>query len=94
MPQYEQRKNQLLSYLHIYLSKGLRMEWIILGMVKSLNNGDKVTLKQMKSIMSFLERETPFISKSRSEIIKHFSPIIGQKQKEAYNGTTLCQFLQ
>ncbi len=94
MNPYYQRKNQLLIYLHIYLSKRLRMEWIILGMIKSLNNNDKITQKQINSIMSFIERETPFISMSRTQIVKYFSPLIGPKQKEAYNGTTLCQFLQ
>lgn len=87
------RKNQLLRYIHIYLSKKLNMEFVLVKIVDQLNENRPITERQFQSIIKFIEREKPFITMNRSEIRNYFDEwISNQTFKENKNGHTLCEF--
>ena len=92
---YEVRKNQLLRYLQLYLSKKLNMEIILIRIVDRLKNNQPISLKQFNSIIKFLEREPQFISMNREGIRMYFdcliTPSINKEKKIGTN--TLCEFL-
>jgi hypothetical protein len=76
MNDYNFKKQTLIHYLQIYLSKKRNMNIVFVGIVKRLKNNQKITKKQFNSIISYLELETPFLKFSRNELISYFSSLI------------------
>ena len=76
MNEYNIKKQILIHYLQIYLSKKRNMNIVFVGIVKRLKNNQKITKKQFNSIISYLELETPFLKFSRNELISYFSSLI------------------
>jgi len=94
MNENDTRKSQLLNYLYLYQTKGLRIEWIINSMIKSLNNNEKITPNEFNSVIKFLERERPFYQMSRREIKQYFKYLIGQRfKKENHNDINLYDII-
>ena len=62
MNDYNFKKQTLIHYLQIYLSKKRNMNIVFVGIVKRLKNNQKITKKQFNSIISYLELETPFFT--------------------------------
>ena len=52
------------------------MKPIMYQILKRIKNDQQMTYKQFLSIIKFLERERPFVTKSRSQIFEHFKPLI------------------
>ena len=95
---YNHRKNELLTYLQLYLlKKNLKMKMVIKGIYKRIKSNNRITLKQFNSIIKFLEREPKFVQLSREQIFEYFSfLIISQnefpKEKITYESNTLTKF--
>lgn len=88
----EHKRSILIRYLDGYLSKyKLNMKWIMNNIIMKLKNDGKITLKQFYSVLSFIEREPPFLNMSRDQILKHFDEIIEKEplvKKESKNDDT------
>jgi len=91
---YEIKRNQLLRYLQLYLSKKLNMEIVLIRIVDRLKKKQPISINQFNSIIKFLEREPQFISMNREGIRVYFDCLITPSIKEKNIGTnTLCEFL-
>jgi hypothetical protein len=80
---YHNKKQQLLYYIHLYLSKNLRMNIVLEGIKNKLYSDQLISQKQFKSIIKFLEREPFFRNWNRKQIFTHFKSLI-----EINNNTT------
>ena len=89
---YHNKKQQLLYYIHLYLSKKLRMNIVFIGIINQLKSYHKITVKQYNSIIKFIEREPKFINRDRDYILNYFSPLIHIERKN-YEPNTLCKFI-
>ena len=98
MNDYQFKKQKLIHYLQIYLSKKLNMEFVLLGIIKKLKNNHKITIKQFRSILSYLEREPQFLKFNRTQIETYFLPIIQINnttiKRSNYEPNTLTPFFQ
>ena len=90
--EYQNKKQQLLNYLQLYLSKKLRMNIVFIGIINQLKSYHKITVKQYNSIIKFIEREPKFINRDRDYILNYFSPLIHIERKN-YEPNTLCKFI-
>ena len=74
----EQKRNLLIEYLNIYLSKRkLKMKPVMKEIKRRVEEGILITPKQFNSIIKFLEREPKLLGlQSRSNIYQFFSPFI------------------
>jgi len=89
------KKQQLLRYLQLYLSKKLNMEIVLINIVNRLKKNKPISEKQWNSIIKFIEREPQFVSMNREEIRFYFDGFITPQLKENRIGSnTLCEFLQ
>ena len=69
--------NQLLRYTNLYIQKpNLYMKPIIISIRNNLINGQDITIKQLKSIISFLRYEKPHRGQSDKNIIEYYSCFI------------------
>ena len=60
-------------------------------MIYRLKTDEHITLKQLQSVLSYVEREPPFINMNRDQIIRYFDEIIVKthmKTKENINDNT------
>ena len=80
---YHNKKQQLLYYIHLYLSKNLRMNVVLEGIKNKLYSDQLISQKQFQSIIKFLEREPFFRNWNRKQIFTHFKSLI-----EINNNTT------
>ncbi len=92
------KKKELFKYLHLYLSKkNINMKYVFIGIKTSLNQSNRMSIKQFNSIIRFLERETKFQNYNRSQIFDYFNSLImcNQYPKEIvkYEPNTLSQFM-
>ena len=99
MYDYQNKKQQLLYYIHLYLSKKLRMNNVLEGIRSKLFNNDQISKKQFISIIKFLEREPLFRNWKINQIFNYFKPIIKINSnttniRRNYEPNTLCKFLQ
>ena len=94
MYDYQNKKQQLLYYIHLYLSKKLRMNNVFVGIINKLKNNHKITMKQYNSIIKFIEKEPIFINKDRTFILNYFEPLIHKVERESYEPNNLSKFLQ
>ena len=70
-------KTLLLRYLNQYLSKkNLRMKFVLKNIKNRIENNKPITIKQLNSVIKFIEREEEFKSSSRNQTIEFFEPII------------------
>ena len=88
---YQNKRMLLLHYLQLYLSKKLRMNVVLIGIVNELKSNHQISIKQFNSLIKFLEREPKFINRDRDYILKYFEPLI--RKENTYEPNTLCQFL-
>lgn len=88
----EKKKSLLIMFLNSYLSKyQIRMNHIMKNIIHRLKKGDHITLKQLQSVLSYIEREPQFINMDRDQIIRYFDEIIVKthlKTKENINDNT------
>ena len=91
---YTQRKEELLNYLQLYLSKKLRMNNVFIGIINKLKNNHKISMKQYNSIIKFIEKEPKFINRDRTYILNYFKPLIHKVERERYESNNLSKFLQ
>ena len=91
---YTQRKEELLNYLQLYLSKKLRMNNVFIGIINKLKNNHKISMKQYNSIIKFIEKEPKFINRDRTYILNYFEPLIHKVERETYESNNLSKFLQ
>lgn len=92
MNDYEIKRQLLLKYISMYLSKNLRMKMVLVRIVDQLKNNRRITPNQFNSLIKFLEREPKFISLDRTQITTYFSPIIYKQKETDYGSNTLCEF--
>ncbi|MEK9695059.1 MAG: hypothetical protein VW270_04800 [Candidatus Poseidoniales archaeon] len=93
----QQKRYLLLTYLNKYLSKkGLRMISVVRSIKDRLQMGRPITEKQFFSIIKFIERERPFVNKSREQITFYFEPLIQPIIKETTTNDSynLTQFFE
>ena len=93
----QQKRYLLLTYLNKYLSKkGLRMISVVRSIKDRLQMGRPITEKQFFSIIKFIERERPFVNKSREQITLFFEPLINPITKETITNDSndLTQFFE
>ena len=92
----ERKRELLLTYLDDYLSiKGLKMVHVIHRIKVRVLRREKLTVKQFKSIIKFIEREKEFMCFNRDEITEFFEPFIHDPNKEEiYDGNDLTRFLE
>lgn len=55
------------------------MKFVIRNIKNRIENDQPITLKQLNSVMKFIEREEEFRSSNRDQIIEFFEPIIERK---------------
>ena len=98
---YQNKKQQLLHYIHLYLSKKLRMEIVLVGIKNKLYSNQKISIKQFNSIIKFLEREPLFRNWNRNQIFIYFKSLIEINNNNTpppirsnNEPNTLCKFLQ
>ena len=58
------------------------MKMVIKSIRKKLKNDKPISLKQLLSVIKFLERENEFIHLNQQRLIELFTPIIYNKTKE------------
>ena len=97
MNEYKIKKQILIHYLQIYLSKKRNMNIVFVGIVKKLKNNQKITIKQFNSILSYLELETQFLKFNRNELKSYFSSLIEinnniKIQRKTYEPNDLTPF--
>jgi len=73
---YQNKKQQLLHYIHLYLSKNLRMNYVLVGIKNKLYSDELLSKQQFQSIIKFLEREPIFRNWNRKRIFTYFKPLI------------------
>ena len=76
MNDYNFKKQTLIHYLQIYLSKKRNMNIVFVGIVKKLKSNQRITIKQFNSLLSYLELETQFLKFNRTELKYYFSSLI------------------
>ena len=93
---YTQRKEELLNYLQLYLSKKFRMNIVFEGIKKRLINNCYISEKQFNSIIKFIEREPKFKQTNRKQIKHYFRYLISSKNKKVdlYEPNTVYDFIQ
>ena len=79
MNEYNIKKQILIHYLQIYLSKKRNMNIVFVGIVKKLKSNQRITIKQFNSILSYLELEIQFLKFNRNELKSYFSSIYSIK---------------
>jgi len=88
----ENKKLLLIKFLNSYLSKyQIRMKHIMNNMIYRLKKDEHITLKQLQSVLSYVEKEPPFINMNRDQIIRYFDEIIEKphlKTKEKLDDNT------
>jgi len=74
----EQKRNLLINYLNMYLSKRtLKMKPVMKEIKRRIEKDTLITRKQFNSIIKFLEREPKLLGLgSRTNIYQFFSPFI------------------
>jgi len=94
MTETDYKRQLLINYIHIYLSKrNLRMKRVLIGIVNRLKDGKSISERQFGSIIKFIERELKFLRMNRSEIRSYFRPLITDNiSKETNNGNDLTKF--
>jgi len=55
------------------------MKFVIRNIKNRIENDQPITLKQLNSVIKFIEREEEFRSSNRDQIIEFFEPIIERK---------------
>ena len=55
------------------------MKFVIRNIKNRIENDQPITLKQLNSVIKFIEREKEFRSSNRDQIIEFFEPIIERK---------------
>ena len=97
---YEYNKKQLIliTYLKRYICKQhLKMKPVMITMIERLENSRSITLKQLNSVINFLQRERIFTGMKRKDITQFFQVLIKQKtnkQEDTNHGITLDKFTQ
>jgi predicted naringenin-chalcone synthase len=97
--EYQLKKIQLLYYLDDYISKKFNMNEIFESISERVKSDEKITLNQFLSIIKFLEKEKPFLSKNRIFIKEYFQDFIHikpkKKEKKKYESNlNLLKFLK
>ena len=93
---YTQRKEELLNYLQLYLSKKFHMNMVFEGIKKRLINNCYISEKQFNSIIKFIEREPKFKQTNRKQIKHYFRYLISSNNKKVdlYEPNTVYDFIQ
>jgi len=97
MNEYNIKKQILIHYLQIYLSKKRNMNIVFVGIVKRLKNNQRITIKQFNSLLSYLKLETQFLKFNRNELKSYFSSLIEINnniiiQRKTYESNDLTPF--
>ena len=97
MNEYNIKKQILIHYLQIYLSKKRNMNIVFVGIVKKLKSNQRITIKQFNSILSYLELEIQFLKFNRNELKSYFSSLIDinnniKIQRKTYEPNDLTPF--
>ena len=93
MTEYQHKRDTLIRYIRLYLSKNLNMNIVLVNIVNQLKDNKTITPKQFNSVIKFLEREPQFLGMNRDQIRRYFNTIISPTvSKETFSGNTLCEF--
>lgn len=72
-----QKRELLITYLDIYLSKkGLLMKPVLKTIKNNLLTNKQISTKQYLSIIKFIEREPKFKRMDRDQIFEFFKPLV------------------
>ena len=83
LEEYREKSEVLSKYLKKYLSKyEIRMKKIMISMINHLDDENHITLKQLRSVMKWIERERKFKGMDRSDINKYFEVLTKPIVKE------------
>ena len=85
--QIELRRKVLLLHINNYLSKGkIQMKGLLGNLKFSLEGNGKITVRQLESIIPFLNKEKQFKGWNNDQIIHYFHPLLRNRKKETVNG--------
>jgi len=81
----EFRKTILLHHINNYLSmKKVKMKGLLKNLKLILEGDNKITVKQLESIVPFLDKEKHFKGWNRKQIVNFFQPLLRNYKGELY----------
>ena len=68
----------MIKYLNQYIKKGFYMNKVFIESKQNLKKNESITIEQFNFILKFIEREKPFRTYNKNQIMDYFLPIINK----------------